>query len=128
MEREHEDAMRADFADAERINAEAFRDYRAGRCSEVEFQQRINQYADIDDRWMDGPHREQWVYLRYACDDWQLKPKAMQRKLAATDTSPAEASANVSDVERRSLVQAWEIEQARAIERARVRRQIQRGR
>src|SRR6476469_3282747 len=106
MEREHEDAMRADFADAERINAEAFRDYRAGRCTDAEFQQRIEQFAAIDDRWMDGPHREQWVYLRNACDDWHHKPDQMQRKLAAANTSRGEASTNVSDVERRSLEQA----------------------
>ncbi|MEU7141708.1 hypothetical protein ABZ942_19815 [Nocardia sp. NPDC046473] len=119
MEREHEEAMRTEFVAADRLNAKAFRDHYAGRCTETEFQQQIEQGAEIDDRWVTGPYREQWIFLRNACDGWHLNPERMQRELAAD---------GLDDVQRRSLEQAQEIEQDRASRRQQLLRQYERSR
>ncbi|MGK8559558.1 hypothetical protein [Nocardia gipuzkoensis] len=125
MQREHEEAMRADFDTAERINAEAFRDFRAGQCTHAEFQERIEAYAAIGDRWVDGPYREHWVYLRDACTNWYLHPQEMQRKLADIEAGHWPAHDGVSDIQHRSIIQAREVEQRRRTERDHIQEQQQ---
>ncbi|WP_406272524.1 hypothetical protein OH799_32930 [Nocardia sp. NBC_00881] len=102
MEREHEEAMRADYSTYAELGRQMFRP----STSEAEIQLIDMQQQVLADRWESGPHAQHWQYLDDAHEDWKRSPKVMVRMLADIDHN---GGAGVSGVQRRSLEQARQL-------------------
>ncbi|MEV0294224.1 hypothetical protein [Nocardia sp. NPDC050710] len=116
MEREHEEAMRADFAEQVDLERKA---YRPG-VTDADIDAIFGQRDEIEKRWDRGPHAEHWGYLSDAYDDWSRSPETMRRFQENVDYN---GGYGLTDVQRRSQ------EQARTLTRNdRPRPRIERGR
>ncbi|WP_036499208.1 hypothetical protein [Nocardia aobensis] len=100
---EHEEAMRADFAERAALDRQLDE-----RDTDPATAERVCDRIDaIDDRWDTGPHARQWAFLHHVYADWDTRPVAMSEDL---DRLRAERAAGhdigLSDVEFRSVEQA----------------------
>ncbi|WP_431963283.1 hypothetical protein [Nocardia sp. bgisy134] len=102
MQREHEEAMRVDYAEHDRLSRAMFADGVTDTDIDRIDQQRIT----IEQRWRSGPHVEHWDYLSDAHEDWRGSPKVMHRLLADVDHN---GGAGMTDVEHRSQQQARQL-------------------
>ncbi|MFC9434008.1 hypothetical protein [Nocardia sp. NPDC057030] len=104
MEREHEEAMRADFA-----RWQAMLDNTFPIETETELEERTR--ADETElRWSDGPYSAYWNYLNDAYEDWQRRPETMGRFLDSVDEDRAAGHfVGVTGVEYRSQLQARDL-------------------
>lgn len=108
MEREHEEAMRADFTARTRLIASATDD----GVTEAKIDQIFTDAAKIAERWTAGPHREQWQFLSDAEQDWRERPDTMRRFLDNVEHNRAQGwDGDLDEVQRRSLYQARELTQ-----------------
>ncbi|QBS40396.1 hypothetical protein [Nocardia sp. CS682] len=113
MEREHEEAMRADFA-----RWQALLDSTFPIETEAEFEQRARA-DEIELRWSDGPHSAHWHYLNDAFEDWRHSPDTMRRFLDGVSYDRASGNHDgMTDTQYRSQLQARDVTEA---ERARQR-------
>ncbi|MEU7633855.1 hypothetical protein AB0C34_28405 [Nocardia sp. NPDC049220] len=102
MEREHEEAMRADYTTYTELGRQMLRpSTSAAEIQAIDMQQQI-----VADRWEFGPRAQHWQYLEDADEDWKRSPKVMARMLDNIDHS---GGAGVSDVQRRSPEQARQL-------------------
>ncbi|NKY48374.1 hypothetical protein [Nocardia cerradoensis] len=103
MQREHEEAMRAEFAEKVALERTMFN---AG-VTDAEFDRMSRRSNDIDNRWASGPHAEHWAFLGDAHHDWQHNPETMERFRADIAHNLAtDGHVGLSDVQVRSLEQA----------------------
>ncbi|WP_107656041.1 hypothetical protein [Nocardia suismassiliense] len=108
MEREHEEAMRVDFAELVRLRDEVFHAEDLGQpASEID--RLADQRYDIDARWLGSPHHEDWRYLHTAYNDWVRAPEATRRFLDWIEHYRDLGHEQVSQVQQRSLEQAREL-------------------
>ncbi|WP_378736702.1 hypothetical protein [Nocardia brasiliensis] len=108
MEREHEEAMRADFAELVRLRHEVFHAEDSGQPA-AEIDRLDYQRYDIDTRWMKSPHHTEWGYLHTAYNDWVRAPHATRRFLDWVEHYRELGHEQVTEVEQRSLEQAREL-------------------
>ncbi|MFE3195021.1 hypothetical protein ACFXHA_38865 [Nocardia sp. NPDC059240] len=106
MHREHEELMRREFfeqAQLGRTQAQTRSDYQYERLAVAR--------AEYDDRWLAGPHADQWAFLSASYDDWQRAPKTMAKFMDNLDRIRAHPGFDftVTDVQRRSLEQARDL-------------------
>ncbi|MBF6226028.1 hypothetical protein IU470_13075 [Nocardia abscessus] len=102
MEREHEEAMRAEFARYTQLGEDM---YRPG-TTDAELDRMVAQRRETDQRWGEGPHAEHWSYLSDAYEDWRQAPDTMFRFLDNIDHNGGEG---VTDLQHRSLRQAGQL-------------------
>ncbi|MET9025626.1 hypothetical protein ABZW96_08365 [Nocardia sp. NPDC004168] len=102
MEREHEEAMRAEFARFTQLGEDM---YRPG-TTDAECDRMVEQRRETDQRWSEGPHAEHWSYLSDAYEDWRQAPDTMFRFLDNIDHNGGEG---VTDLQNRSLRQAGQL-------------------
>lgn len=102
MEREHEEAMRAEFVE---LNVMAQRAY-ADDTTEAEIDRFFIEGEKTDQRWYSGPHAAEWGYLRDAFSDWHRAPGTMHRLLADVEHN---GGYGMSEVQYRSQLQAREL-------------------
>ncbi|MEV6361327.1 hypothetical protein [Nocardia asteroides] len=105
MQREHEEAMRADFDQL--IDLSDQRTHGLIRRDNPITGEQVtaisNQQEAIQDRWREGPHAEHWGYLEDAHHDWRHAPDTMRRM---REDIAANGGFGVTDIEARSLKQA----------------------
>ncbi|WP_433562319.1 hypothetical protein ACQP1O_33210 [Nocardia sp. CA-151230] len=106
MHREHEELMRSEFfeqAQLARTQAHTHSDYQYERLAAAR--------ATYDDRWLSGPHAEEWAFLSASYEDWQRDPKSMARLMDNLDAIHAHHGQvfGVTEVRRRSLAQARDL-------------------
>ncbi|MBF6272287.1 MULTISPECIES: hypothetical protein [Nocardia] len=103
MQREHEEAMRADFAtytDLERKMARP-------RVTSYEIQLCDMKRHALAERWETGPHADHWAFLEDAYHDWRRNPETMERFRAdIAHNLELDGHVGLSDVQLRSLEQA----------------------
>ncbi|MGK8487101.1 hypothetical protein [Nocardia asiatica] len=102
MEREHEQAMRVEFARYTQLGEDM---YRPG-TTDAEFDRMVEQRRETDQRWGEGPHAEHWSYLTDAYEDWRQAPDTMFRFLDNIDHN---GGFGVTDLQNRSLRQAGQL-------------------
>ncbi|WP_433629114.1 hypothetical protein [Nocardia sp. CA-120079] len=102
MEREHEEAMRADYQQHYQLGLDMFRD----RITETDIERLDSDRIEIEKRWQDGPHTEQWAYLSDAQHDWERSPATMSRFMENVDHN---GGYGLTDIQRRSQQQAREL-------------------
>ncbi|MBF6296820.1 hypothetical protein IU459_04580 [Nocardia amamiensis] len=102
MEREHEEAMRADFTTYAELERQMFRP----SVTEYEIQLIDVRQHELAGRWESGPHAEHWRYLSDAYEDWRQAPDTMFRILDNIDHNGGEG---VTDLQHRSLRQAGQL-------------------
>ncbi|QLY33969.1 hypothetical protein H0264_18590 [Nocardia huaxiensis] len=121
MEREHEEAMRADFRERTALQLSG---YQPG-VTEDQIDQIYGKVRQIDDRWTAGPHASRWQYLSDAYDDFSDRPETMDRFLDNIEFNRAQGwDGGLDEVQRRSLYQAKELtEPQRVRPRGRVQRE-----
>ncbi|WP_435590787.1 hypothetical protein [Nocardia sp. bgisy118] len=100
MQREHEEAMRADYTEHDALGRQMFAD----GVTDADIDRIDTQRVEIEKRWHSGPHAEHWAYLSDAHEDWRQAPKTMQRMLADADHNGP--GYGLTDIERRSQEQA----------------------
>ncbi|MEU7141710.1 hypothetical protein ABZ942_19825 [Nocardia sp. NPDC046473] len=108
MEREHEEAMRVDFAEHTRLNAELFHAEYLDRW-DADTDEQARQRDQIHERWSASPHAEQWNYLRKAHHGWGLHPDRTRQFMDWVEHYRDLGHDQVTDVQRRSLEQAREL-------------------
>lgn len=109
MEREHEEAMRREFAE----QAELERGARQAGVTETRIEEIYRQSGEYDQRWLSGPHAEHWQYLSDAYRDCQERPDTMRRFLDNIAHNRAHGyDGDVTDTEHRSLLQAYDLAEA----------------
>ncbi|WP_067478746.1 hypothetical protein [Nocardia amamiensis] len=101
MEREHEEAMRAEFAEYTQLTEQMYRP----DATDAEIDNICDQRRQIDQRWGEGPHAEHWGYLSDAYEDWRQAPDTMFRFI----DNIAHNGGGVTDVQHRSLLQAGQL-------------------
>ncbi|WP_306359519.1 hypothetical protein [Nocardia sp. CC227C] len=115
MEREHEEAMRTEFA----AQAERWRTAYEPGVTEAKLDEIYRTASECDQRWQTGPHAEHWQYLTDAYSDWRARPDTMNRLLDDVEHNRAQGwDGGVTDIQRRSLHQTrdlahWERSQQR---------------
>ncbi|MBF6299507.1 hypothetical protein IU459_18450 [Nocardia amamiensis] len=102
MEREHEEAMRAEFARFTQLGEDM---YQPG-TTDAELDRITAQRRETDQRWGEGPHAEHWSYLTDAYEDWRQAPDTMFRFLDNIDHNSGDG---VTDLQNRSLRQAGQL-------------------
>ncbi|MGK8525161.1 hypothetical protein ACRS6B_28130 [Nocardia asteroides] len=75
MEREHEEAMRIEFARYTQLGE----DMQQPTATDADCDRITAQRREIGQRWADGPHAEHWGYLDDAYEDWRRSPEPMFR-------------------------------------------------
>ncbi|WP_040698934.1 hypothetical protein [Nocardia vinacea] len=118
MEREHEEAMRADFTTYVELGRQMYRP----STSEAEIQLLDMQQQVVADRWESGPHAEHWNYLEDAREDWRRAPDTMRRFLDNVDHN---GGYGLTEIQRRSQEQARDLTTQ---DRPRTRSRVERGR
>ncbi|MGQ4620013.1 hypothetical protein [Nocardia sp. R7R-8] len=101
MEREHEEAMRAEFARYTQLGDM----YRPG-TTDAGLGRIVAQRRETDQRWGEGPHAEHWNYLSDVYADWRQAPDTMFRLLDNIDHNGGDG---VTDLQHRSLRQAGQL-------------------
>ncbi|MFF0495758.1 hypothetical protein ACFYU5_05085 [Nocardia aobensis] len=108
MQREHEEAMRAEFA--ERVSLENKRLDPA--TTDAELDRIWERTSDINERWAAGPHAEQWEFLNDAYYDWQRSPQVMERVRADLAHNQAQGDpGGFDEVQMRSIEQTRQLTQ-----------------
>ncbi|MGK8559557.1 hypothetical protein [Nocardia gipuzkoensis] len=102
MEREHEEAMRADFTTYAELERQMFRP----SVTEYEIELIDMRQHELAGRWESGPHAEHWRYLNDAYEDWRRSPDTMLRLV---DNLAHNGGEGATEVERRSLLQAGQL-------------------
>ncbi|QIS13644.1 hypothetical protein [Nocardia arthritidis] len=102
MEREHEEAMRADYEQYHQLGRAMYAD----GVTDTDIDRLDQQRGEVARRWEAGPHAEHWAYLSDAADDWQRAPKVMGRMLDNIDHNDGYG---VTEVEYRSQQQARQL-------------------
>ncbi|MGY1946164.1 hypothetical protein [Nocardia asiatica] len=102
MEREHEEAMRTEFAEYTKLTEQMYRP----DATDTDIDRITQQRSEIGQRWGEGPHAEHWSYLSDAYEDWRQAPDTMLRFLDNIDHNGGEG---VTDVQHRSLRQAGQL-------------------
>ncbi|BCK57395.1 hypothetical protein [Nocardia wallacei] len=106
MHREHEEAMRADFAAVIGLRRTA---ETPGVTGEDRHRDRDAE-LEISKRWLFGPHGHQWAYLKTAYADWRQHPAVMTEFLDRVEDQRAHGhDAGLSDAEHRSQYQARQL-------------------
>ncbi|MFD6156386.1 hypothetical protein ACFWF7_38695 [Nocardia sp. NPDC060256] len=108
MEREHEDAMRTDFAERVRLNEELFHAENLGSW-DSDSDEQARRRDEINSRWSAGPHAEQWAYLNKAHHSWEWDPKLTRDYMDWLDHYRRLGHEMVDDIQRRSLEQTQEL-------------------
>lgn len=99
MHREHEEAMRADFAEMDAMAQRAY----APDATQAAIDRFYAEGERTDRRWYSGPHAAEWGYLRDAYADWAHSPAAMHRLIADVEHN---GGFGMSEVQYRSQLQA----------------------
>lgn len=103
MQREHEEAMRADFTARIELGNQRL----APGVTEADFDRIEARTGEIDRRWETGPYAEQWEFLNDAHHDWSHSPAVMERMRAdIAHNQQAGGGVGFSEVQLRSLEQA----------------------
>ncbi|MFC8385840.1 hypothetical protein [Nocardia sp. NPDC057272] len=105
MQREHEEAMRADFDRHADLSdqMETGVTHPDSTMTDEQILAIDAQQQELEQRWAGGPHAEHWQYLSDAHDDWRQAPDTMRRmheNIAHND------GCFVTDIESRSQDQA----------------------
>ncbi|BCK57396.1 hypothetical protein [Nocardia wallacei] len=120
MEREHEEAMRREFAERVELNHSA---YRSG-VTEQQMDALYDHSRQYNQRWLNGPHAEHWQFLDDAYHDWRDRPDTMRRLTENLRHGRATGdNGGFTDVQYRSVEQA-----GRLVETERTRSRAERGR
>lgn len=105
MQREHEEAMRADYDRHADLSdqRETGLSHPDSTMTEEQLDAIGSQQRELNQRWANGPHAEHWQYLSDAHDDWQQAPKTMRRM---RENIAHNGGDFVTDIESRSQDQA----------------------
>lgn len=107
MQREHEEAMREDFARYVDLADQVDKGLTLpGPFGEQELLAIDAQQEELRERWRSGPHAEHWNYLEDAREDWRAYPDTMSRM---HDNVAHNGGGGLSDIQLRSLDQAAEL-------------------
>ncbi|QLY34002.1 hypothetical protein [Nocardia huaxiensis] len=109
MEPEHEEAMRADFAECVRLTDEIYHAEHLGATNQEldQYERSINRLGTA---WTQGPHHEEWHYLRRAFAAWTSDPDAARRHLEWARYCRDEVGQDqLTAVQWRSIEQAQEL-------------------
>lgn len=103
MQREHEEAMRADFARVADLKAEVS----SGLIdpSEQAYQQRF-ETRRLAESWQQGPHAEHWNFLDDVHEMWTRQPVEAAR---LAHFAERDSWRGITDIQRRSHVQAAQL-------------------
>ncbi|WP_157574606.1 hypothetical protein [Nocardia jejuensis] len=105
MEREHEELMRSDFREQTTLTRSVYDE----GVTDAQAQQISAKTEQIDQRWSDGPHSQQWQFLSDAYADWRDRPETMARHLDTVEHNRAQGWDTLDEVQYRSLMQAREL-------------------
>lgn len=107
MHPEHEQMMRQEFFE----QAQRARDAYRSDVTSTELDRIDLDVAAYDERWLGGPHADQWAFLAAAYDDWRRQPKQMQRFVGDIDANRSKYGKDfgLTDVQYRSMMQAREL-------------------
>ena len=108
MQREHEEAMRAEFSERIELENKRF----DPSTTDADLDRIWDRTSEINQRWAGGPHAEHWEFLNDAHHDWKRSPETMER-FRADIAHNQEISGHVglSDIQLRSLEQARDLTQ-----------------
>ncbi|MVU79481.1 hypothetical protein GPX89_19810 [Nocardia sp. ET3-3] len=106
MHREHEELMRREFFEQAQLART-----QAQTRSEFQYERLALTRANYDDRWLAGPHAQEWAFLSASYEDWQRDPKSMTVLMNNLDHIHAHHGKvfGLTDVRRRSLEQARDL-------------------
>ncbi|MEV6101458.1 hypothetical protein [Nocardia sp. NPDC051981] len=106
MHREHEEAMRSDFSERIGISLTAL----APGLTDDQADEIYRRVGEFDQRWLSGPHAQEWAFLHAAYTDWRDQPEAMAKLVADVRANPGMyADHGLTDIQSRSLDQAHNI-------------------
>ncbi|MFJ2665688.1 hypothetical protein ACIO14_15175 [Nocardia fluminea] len=103
MQREHEEAMRDDFARLIDLEVSVTAAIAGNGTSEQQLYAWGDQRDELDRSWSNGPHRDQWKFLDRAYEQWRTDPTSMIERYADLAHNP---NTEVDEVRRRSIAQA----------------------
>lgn len=108
MQREHEEAMRADFDRLVNLSdqMETGITHPDSTMTDEQIVAIDAQQQELETRWTGGPHAQHWQYLSDAHQDWRQAPDTMRR---FAENTAHEGGCGLTDIEARSQRQAADL-------------------